>query len=130
MMRLLLDSHVFIWMHASPDRLSARSRAAIIDADSDLFLSVVVPWELGLKIARKKLALPEPLADFVQSRTQRSRIEVLPVHLRHTVAAVELPAHHADPFDRMLIAQARVEDLTLVTADPWFSSYDVGVLSA
>jgi PIN domain nuclease of toxin-antitoxin system len=129
-MRLLLDSHVFVWMHASPERLSARSRAALADADSELFLSVVVPWELGMKIARKKLALPEPLAAFVQSRAQRARIAVLPIHLRHAVEAVELPAHHADPFDRMLIAQARVEDLTLVTADPWFSRYDVGVLSA
>jgi PIN domain nuclease of toxin-antitoxin system len=110
--------------------LSARSRAALVDADTEVFLSVVVPWELGIEIARKKLSLPEPLADFVLSRAQRSRIGLLPIHLRHAVEAVELPPHHGDPFDRMLIAQARVEDLTLVTADPWFSSYEVDVLSA
>ncbi len=127
-MRLLLDSHVFLWMHASPERLPPRSRAALVDADTELYLSVVVPWELGIKVARKKLSLPEPLADFVLSRAQRSRIELLPIHLRHVVEVADLPPRHADPFDRMLIAQARVEDLTLVTVDPWFASYDVDLL--
>ena len=129
-MRLLLDSHVFLWMHASPEHLSARVRAALVDADTALFLSVVVPWELGIKAASKKLTLPEPLEEFILSRAQRSRITLLPIHLRHVVEVVGLPRHHGDPFDRMLIAQARVEDLTLVTADPWFSSYAVDLLSA
>jgi PIN domain nuclease of toxin-antitoxin system len=129
-MKLLLDTHVFIWMHGEPERLSPRARKLLVDADSELVLSVVVAWELGIKLARERLTLPEPLDAFLQSRAQRARMSILPIELAHVLEAVALPAHHADPFDRMLIAQARVEQLTLLTADRWITSYDVSTLRA
>lgn len=129
-MKLLLDTHVFIWMHAEPDRLSRRAKDLLIDPDTELHLSVVVAWELGIKIARERLTLPEPLEEYVMSRANRSRMSLLPIGLVHVLDAVALPAHHADPFDRMLVAQARAERLTLLTADPWIARYDVTQIRA
>jgi PIN domain nuclease of toxin-antitoxin system len=91
---------------------------------------VVVAWELGIKIARERLTLPEPLDEYVMSRANRSRMSLLPIGLVHVLDAVALPAHHADPFDRMLVAQARAEGLTLLTADPWIARYDVPLMRA
>lgn len=124
-MKLLLDTHVFIWMHAEPKRLSRRASELLVDPDTELHLSVVVAWELGIKIARERLTLPEPLDEYMTSRAHRSRMSLLPIGLLHVLDAVALPAHHADPFDRMLVAQARTEGLTLLTADPWITRYDV-----
>ncbi|HWO23643.1 MAG TPA: type II toxin-antitoxin system VapC family toxin [Kofleriaceae bacterium] len=129
-MKLLLDTHVFIWMHGDPDRLSARARDLLIDADTELHLSVVSAWELGIKIARERLTLPEPLDEYVMSRARRARISLLSIDLVHVLEAVTLPLHHADPFDRMLVAQARTESLTLLTADPLIARYDVELMRA
>jgi PIN domain nuclease of toxin-antitoxin system len=129
-MKLLLDTHVFIWMHGEPDRLSSRARKLLVDADAELHLSVVVAWELGIKIARERLTLPEPLDAYVMSRAHRARMSLLSIDLVHVLEAVTLPPHHADPFDRMLVAQARAEGLTLLTADPWIARYDVAIVRA
>lgn len=129
-MRLLLDSHVFLWMHGDPDRLSVRTRAALVDQDHELLLSVVVGWELGLKIASGRLRLPEPLQEYVTSRAHRARMTILPISLSHAFEAIDLPLHHGDPFDRMLVAQARVEGLTIVTADRAIAKYEVDRLRA
>ena len=129
-MKLLLDTHVFIWMHGDPDRLSGRARKLLVDADTELHLSVVVAWELGIKIARERLTLPEPLDEYVMSRAHRSRMSLLSIDLGHVLEAVTLPPHHADPFDRMLVAQARAESLTLLTADRWIARYDVELVRA
>jgi len=129
-MKLLLDTHVFIWMHGDPDRLSGRARKLLVDADTELHLSVVVAWELGIKIARERLTLPEPLDEYVMSRAHRSRMSLLSIDLGHVLEAITLPPHHADPFDRMLVAQARAESLPLMTADPWIARYDVELVRA
>lgn len=129
-MKLLLDTHVFIWMHGDPDRISSRARALLVDADTELHLSVVVAWELGIKIARERLTLPEPLDEYVMSRARSARMSMLPIDLVHVLEAVTLPPHHADPFDRMLVAQARAESLTLLTADPLIARYDVAIVRA
>ncbi|HEY0479116.1 MAG TPA: type II toxin-antitoxin system VapC family toxin [Kofleriaceae bacterium] len=129
-MKLLLDTYVFIWMHGDPDRLSSRARKLLVDADAELHLSVVVAWELGIKLARERLTLPEPLDEYVMSRAQRSRMSWLSIGLTHVLEAVALPLHHGDPFDRMLVAQARAEGLTLLTADPWIARYDVEIVQA
>jgi PIN domain nuclease of toxin-antitoxin system len=128
--KLLLDTYVFIWMHGDPDRLSSRARKLLVDADAELHLSVVVAWELGIKLARERLTLPEPLDEYVMSRAQRSRMSWLSIGLTHVLEAVALPLHHGDPFDRMLVAQARAEGLTLLTADPWIARYDVEIVQA
>ena len=129
-MKLLLDTHVFVWMHGDPDRLSPRARKLLIDANSELHLSVVVAWELGIKSARERLTLPEPLDEYVTSRAHRSRMSLLPIDLAHVLEAVALPPHHGDPFDRMLVAQARTEGLALLTADAWIARYDVELVRA
>lgn len=129
-MKLLLDSHVVLWMYGDPDRLSARARGLLADPANELVLSVVVGWELGIKLARGKLRLPQPLEDFLLDRIQRDRLVVLPIELAHVLDCVALPPHHADPFDRMLVAQARSEELRLLTADPQISRYDVLVVRA
>lgn len=129
-MKLLLDSHVFLWMRMQPEALSATARATITDPDHERILSVASVWELGIKEAKKRLGLPEPLESFVLTRIEENRISLLPVQLHHALESARLPPHHADPFDRMLIAQARTEGFTLVTADPWFANYDVPLLAA
>ena len=129
-MRLLLDTHVFLWMHGDPGRLSARARKLLINADTELHLSVVVAWELGSKLARERLTLPEPLGEYVMSRARTARLSLLPIDLVHVLDAVSLPPHHADPFDRMLVAQARTERMALMTADPAIARYDVDIVKA
>ena len=129
-MKLLQDTHAFLWMHAEPERLSAPVRARLVDADQEIVLSVVVAWEIGIKVARNKLTIPEPVDDFITVRRHRSGMQLLPIDLAHVLDSGALPPHHADPFDRMLVAQARVENLTILTADPWIARYDVEILSA
>lgn len=129
-MRLLLDTHVFLWMHMSPERLSSSTRTLLTDAETELVISVVVPWELGIKVSSKGLTLPERLDDYITSRAQLSRMRILPIEVRHAVESANLPLHHRDPFDRMMIAQARTEKLTLVSADSWFRRYEVELLPA
>src|ERR1043166_7000889 len=90
-MKLLLDTHVFLWMHGDHDRLSARARKLLVDAETELHLSVVVSWELGIKIAREKLTLPEPLDQYVMSRAHRARMSMLSIDLAHVLDAVALP---------------------------------------
>jgi PIN domain nuclease of toxin-antitoxin system len=130
LMKLLLDTHVFIWMHGDPARLSSRARKLLTDASSELHLSVVVAWEMGIKLARERLTLPESLAEYVTSRARQARMSLLSIDLVHVLEAVALPPHHADPFDRMLVGQARAESLVLLTADPLIARYDVEIVRA
>jgi PIN domain nuclease of toxin-antitoxin system len=122
-MRLLLDSHVFLWWKAADPRLSASLRAIIQNA-AEVYVSAATAWELGLKVNLGKLRLPESVEDGVRA----SGFRELPVTFRHTRKAVELPLHHRDPFDRMLVAQALCEGLTLVSHDEAVFLYEVPLL--
>lgn len=124
-MRLLLDTHVLLWAIASPRRLSSEVRR-VIETTSSVNVSVVSIWEIGIKRTLGKVDLPEDLLNVLKF----SGFEALPVGLDHALMACELPRHHDDPFDRLLIAQAEIEDLTIVTADRHFTKYDVRVLAA
>ena len=127
-MRLLVDTHTFIWLDNTPNRLSQRARRALQELDNSLLLSIVSVWEIQIKVQLGKLALQNSLAELVQKQQEVNDVELLPITLPHVLALSELPSHHGDPFDRLLISQARVEDATLVTRDRIFSSYPVDVL--
>jgi PIN domain nuclease of toxin-antitoxin system len=123
-MRLLLDSHTIIWWLAEDPRVKADVRALIGSRRNETFLSVASVWEIGIKTALGKLRTPGDLPEQMAAND----IRPLTITMNHAQAAASLPHHHRDPFDRMLIAQARIEDLTLVTRDANISAYDVRVL--
>ena len=127
MTTVLLDTQVFLWMQRSPDRL-APARELIEDENTRVLLSAASSWEIAIKWAIGKLPLPEPPDRYVPDRMLRSAIEGLPVLHTHALAVAELPGHHGDPFDRLLIAQALSEGLPLVTADPAMRVYDAELI--
>jgi PIN domain nuclease of toxin-antitoxin system len=129
-MRLLLDTHTWLWWQSEPSRLSEGCRALLEDPDESLLLSAASSWEIAVKFALKKLTLPEPPAQYVPKRLARAGITPLPVEHAHALRVAELPHHHRDPFDRLLIAQAQLEQATLATGDSQFLLYDVDVLWA
>jgi PIN domain nuclease of toxin-antitoxin system len=123
---LLLDTHVVIWALAQPARLGTETRAALAERRNDAFVSAVTPWEIAVEHAKGQLAPPEELlAELTEQGFRELRLT-----WEHGLAAGALPLHHRDPFDRMLVAQARAEDLTIVTRDPQISAYDVRVMAA
>jgi PIN domain nuclease of toxin-antitoxin system len=122
-MRLLLDTHVVIWWLADDPTLSDDVKS-LLDEEPDVFLSAATVWEIAIKQALGKLVEPPDLADIVVAVGFRA----LPMTSAHAIAAARLPAIHRDPFDRMLVAQARSEDLTLLTRDAAIQKYDVTVV--
>ena len=126
-MKLLLDTHVFIWWDSEPGRISTSAMAALRDPANSIFLSVASVWEMVIKVQLGKLTLRQPLADIVAAQ-QANGITVLAVELGHSLVIEHLPAIHKDPFDRLLIAQSSVEDMELVSADQTFAGYPVRTL--
>ena len=122
-MRLLLDTHVLLWWREASDRIGGDVRRSIAAAD-DVLVSSASAWEVSIKVALGKLRIPGPLEDAVID----SGFDALPITFAHAAAVTGLAAHHADPFDRMLIAQAVVERLTIVTHDRRFAPYGVPVI--
>ena len=122
-MKLLLDTHAFLWWRANDRRLGRHARAAIGQADV-VFVSAASAWEAAIKLALGRLAYP----DSIEAGVEASGFTKLPITLAHAERAGRLPPHHADPFDRMLIAQAQAEELTLVTGDPKIRLYEVDLL--
>ncbi len=128
-MRVLLDTHVWLWLQASPERISPAALELLLDPSTERFLSVASAWEIAIKFAIGKLPLPEPPALYVPSRMSTSVTRPLPISLHHALAVGELPPHHSDPFDRLLVVQARGEKLPIMTADPQLGAYDVELLA-
>ena len=125
-LRLLLDTHVLVWVLSEPNRLAAKTSEAIAAKENDVFVSAVSPWELAVKGPREGLGLP----DDIEAQVDRQSFERLPVLFRHIEPIKSMPYFHRDPFDRMLVAQAITEGLTIVTADRKLRDYPVGLLSA
>jgi PIN domain nuclease of toxin-antitoxin system len=121
--RLLLDTHIFLWWRADDRRLGRGARSAIAGADV-VFVSAATAWEAAIKAALGRLRYPET----IQAGVEASGFEKLPITLAHAESAARLPPHHADPFDRMLVAQAKAETLTLVTHDRSFAPYEPSVV--
>lgn len=114
-------------MQTEPERFARESRALIEDLKTELFFSAASSWEIAIKYALGRLALPLPPHEYVPSRLESSGMTPLPVQHSHALRVAALPAHHRDPFDRLLIAQAQVERLVILTADRQFMPYDVRV---
>ena len=125
-MKLLLDTHALLWTLIAPKRLSAAAAAAIEDGANETFVSVVSAWEIEIKRAKGKLPVSVPLSDALAEQ----RFKTLPVTLSYVLAVESLPRRHRDPFDRMLIAQAKLEGMTLVTSDREVRHYPVATLPA
>lgn len=126
-MRLLLDTRCWLWMRGEPARFSERSLELLRDPGSELALSAASAWEIAIKYAAGKLRLPESPSVFVERRIEEDKLLALPISHPHALRAGELPPHHRDPFDRLLIAQAQLERLTLLTADRELAKYDVPI---
>ena len=124
-MRLLLDTHAFLWWVADDRRLSRKARAAIASRDSACFLSLASVWEMAIKVGLNRLELPSSVDRFVSEQMAANAIEPLPIDLGHSGDVARLPFHHRDPFDRLLAAQALGEELAIVSADPVFAKYGV-----
>jgi len=124
-MRLLLDTHSFLWFVAGSTSLSATARAHLEDPGNDLFLSVASLWEMAIKISLGKLSLDEPFDELIPQQLAASGIATLPVRFAHVAAVARLPFHHRDPFDRMIIAQAQVDGLPVVGNDAEWGNYGI-----
>lgn len=127
MKSLLLDTHVWLWSLADPNRLPHELLELLGDSEQEAYLSAASSWEIAIKYRIGKLSLPVTPSEFIGPRLLRDQIRFLPIDLRHTVEVAELEDHHNDPFDRLLIAQARIEELRLVTADPKLEAYSADV---
>jgi len=128
--KALLDTHVFLWVVTEPERLRTDVLDRISDPATDLFLSAVSAWEIAIKYELGRLTLTEPPEAFVPSRMRLSGAQELPISHADALAAGALPRLHRDPFDRLLVAQARRRDFVLVTGDPLVAQYPVEVLAA
>lgn len=129
-MKILLDTHCWLWMQVSPDRFRPEALELVRDTVNELVLSAASSWEIAIKHAIGKLELPEPPVSYVPSRMKASAVSGLSVEHAHALRVSELPLHHRDPFDRVLVAQAQIESLPILTSDGQLDSYDVETLVA
>lgn len=125
-MRVLLDTHAFLWWaSARGARLSERARELLSDGATDASLSIASVWEIAIKVGAGRMVLPDAPERYVPDRLRRYGFDLIPFEVSHAIRAGALPPVHRDPFDRMLVAQAQIEDLPILTADPAISRYDV-----
>ena len=124
-MKVLLDTHAFLWAIAGDKRLSETARKTFLDPGNSLFFSAVSMWEICIKISLGKLSLKSGWLKKIQNELMMNAVQWLPVEMSHCAELTKLPFHHRDPFDRMLVAQARVENLQMVSRDVSLSDYDI-----
>jgi PIN domain nuclease of toxin-antitoxin system len=126
--KALLDTHTFLWWNMGDPQLSDRAFGIIADPDNEIWLSAASAWEIALKTSKGRLLLPEPPRDYVLRRLALHGFRPLAVEVGHALAVHDLPAVHSDPFDRLLVAQSRIEGLPLLSADPKMARYDIDVV--
>lgn len=129
-LRVLLDTHVWLWMWGEPERIRNEARTVIEDPATLLHVSAVSAWEIAAKHAVGRLRLPTAAAEWLADPRHRRDITETPITFAHAIRAGTLPPHHRDPFDRMLVSQAQIENLVLVSADPKLAAYEVETLRA
>jgi PIN domain nuclease of toxin-antitoxin system len=126
--KILLDTHIFLWALTEPNRLGEKTRSLLKSKENQLYFSAASSWEISIKVGLGKLPLPEPPNKYISSRMASLKIMPLDVKHYHTFIVYKLPLHHRDPFDRILIATAIAENIDLVSADEQFRHYDVNLL--
>jgi len=127
-MKVLMDTHTFLWWNTGDPQLSSYAREVIADGRNEVFLSAASVWEIVIKTAKGKLILPGSPAQYVSSRMSLYRFRPLPVQISHATHVYELPPHHNDPFDRLLIAQSQLESMPLVTKDEDIRRYGLEII--
>ena len=124
-MRLLLDTHTFLWFILDDSRLSVRAKSLLETPEYKLLLSPASYWEIAIKIKLGKYSLPQPYLSFMESQLSQNGIVIQPIELRHTDLLTTLPLHHKDPFDRLLVSQAIVENIPIISSDEAIDAYGV-----
>ena len=127
-MKLLLDTHTFLWFIMGNPNLSANARALIEDQGNDKLLSIASLWEIAIKVSIGKLALSAPFDTLIPQQLSANGFELLRLEVNHAAALINLPFHHRDPFDRLLIAQAMIEQMQIVSVDSAFDAYQISRL--
>ena len=127
-MRYLLDTHTFLWWNMDDAQLSSLAKELIADGNNEIFLSAASAWEIAIKTARGRLTLPEDPTRYVSNRLSLHGFQALPVQIHHAVQVYKLPLHHADPFDRLLIAQSQIESMSMISLDIEIRKYEVEVI--
>ena len=124
-MKILLDTHAFLWLMVDDPRLSATAKKLFLDPSNNILLSLASVWEMAIKTNLRKLKLPQPVIDYVHQRSGRFKIHLLSITLDHLSLIESLPQHHRDPFDRLIIAQGQFENIPILTQDRIFDKYSV-----
>lgn len=127
-MKVLIDTHIFLWAITDNAKLKGARKEVYLDKDNELYLSIASIWEMLIKAGLGKLDLPKPAASYIVKQMGKNRVSALTIRLTHMAELEALPPLHKDPFDRMLVAQARAEKMPLLSADPAIHSYDVEIL--
>ena len=127
-MKLLFDTHAFIWWDNEPEKLSRKALDHCLDRTNILILSVASVWEIQIKMQLGKLKLSLPISELIESQQRTNNIQILPIELSHVLALDNLPLHHKDPFDRLLIAQTQTEDAYIISKDPMLANYTVNLI--
>ncbi len=129
-MNILIDTHIFLWLFGDPNRISSNVRNHLRNQNNSIFFSAVSAWEIAIKYANGKLQLPDSPEIFVPDRISRANFKWLEISHEHTLAVANLPQIHKDPFDRLLITQANLENFSLLSADVVFVKYAVKLIDA
>jgi len=127
-MKILLDTHTFVWWNLTPDKLSLNGLNLIDNQENILYLSIASIWEMQIKISINKLHFDNPLPEIITYQRNINNVQILPIELEHIWQLKNLPLHHRDPFDRMLIAQAMTEKIPILSIDSIFQNYSVNVI--
>ena len=127
-MKILLDTHIFLWLITDNDRLSDKSKQAFINSDNELFFSIASYWEICIKISIGKLKLSKNWDKIIKDELMVNSVKLLPISTEHCFQITQLPSHHRDPFDRIVISQAIIEQMHIMTIDSYFSQYEVNIV--
>lgn len=123
-MNILLDTHTFLWLRVAPEKVSEPVLTAFYDVNNDIFLSMASIWEMQIKQQLGKLNLKIPLSDLIKEQCVNNELQIIPIETYHIFALDNLPFHHKDPFDRLILVQSKLENLRLASLDATFSHYE------